>query len=109
MNEEINTEYENCLDMPNIVPTSLTDFIDESDIQIPEDESWKKHWKGMPEFKCDKDLPFMSLKINFRSAEDYKKFAELIEQKLTEKTKSIWYPIMHKEQNSLTRWVDEEE
>ncbi len=30
--------------------------------------------------------------VHFSSIDDMKDFAELVNQKLTEKTKSIWYP-----------------
>lgn len=106
--EELDEGYENCLDLPTIIPTKLTDFVDEEAYQEPEDESWKKHWVGMPEFKNDKEVPHKQLKINFRNEEDYQKFAKLIDQNLSEKTKSIWFPYMPKEQNSLMRWVEED-
>lgn len=57
-----------------------------------EEIDYKKEWDGMPEFK-QKDLSaFRSIHVNFASAEDIEKFSVLIGQKLTNKTRSIWYP-----------------
>lgn len=57
---------------------------------IPED--WKEEWQDMPEF-IQKDIqPFRSLKVHFEKEEDVKKFAELVGQKITSDTKSLWYP-----------------
>ncbi|MFA5934955.1 MAG: hypothetical protein WC827_03670 [Candidatus Paceibacterota bacterium] len=53
---------------------------------------WKKEWQGMPEF-IQKDLtPFRIIKVSFRSKEDVAEFAKLMNQKLTAKTRSIWFP-----------------
>jgi hypothetical protein len=35
-------------------------------------------------------------------------FSKLINQNLTKKTKSIWYPELEKEKIFLKRWIDEE-
>jgi len=49
-------------------------------------------WKGMPEFEQEDLSPAKSITVNFASMNDYEKFASLVGQKLTEKTRSIWYP-----------------
>ena len=49
-------------------------------------------WQGMPEFEQEDLLAVKSVKVNFLLLEDVKSFAELINQNITEKTKSIWYP-----------------
>lgn len=52
----------------------------------------EKEWVNMPEFKM-KDLdPVKQVIISFRSYEDMNKFAKLIDQPLTAKTQSVWYP-----------------
>jgi len=51
-----------------------------------------KEWQDMPEFK-HKDLePKFQLIVSFKNKEDRDKFAELIGQKITNKTQSLWYP-----------------
>lgn len=49
-------------------------------------------WDGMPEFVQEKKEPFSKIIIRFDTEEDLKEFAKLINQKLTPKTKSIWFP-----------------
>ena len=46
----------------------------------------------MPEFVQEDLQPIQQIIISFATREDVEEFAELIEQKLTSKTKSIWYP-----------------
>ena len=49
-------------------------------------------WTGMPEFIQEKKEPYKTLIIRFEIEKDYIEFQELIGQKLTIKTKSIWHP-----------------
>ena len=49
-------------------------------------------WSGMPEFNQDDQTPFQSLHCHFANAEDRDKFAALIGQKVTDDTRTIWYP-----------------
>ena len=51
-----------------------------------------EEWVGMPEFKQGKVRPYKTLTVRFDNKEDYEEFARLINQNLTEKTKSIWHP-----------------
>ena len=53
---------------------------------------WTEHWGGMPEFN-QKDLePDKSILVHFKNTEDRKLFSDLIGQKVTAETRSIWYP-----------------
>lgn len=49
-------------------------------------------WVGMPEFIQNKIKPYKELIVRFDTEADYLEFQSLINQKLTEKTKSIWHP-----------------
>lgn len=52
-----------------------------------------QEWEGMPEFEMeDKFDSFVSIKVHFATPQDLEDFAILINQKLTDKTKSTWYP-----------------
>ena len=53
----------------------------------PQDE-----WEGMPEFKQEDKTPQKQIIVSFKNEKDMQLFSELIGQKLTNKTKSIWYP-----------------
>ncbi len=49
-------------------------------------------WTGMPEFNNDDLSPKRQVIISFKTDEDVQLFANLINQELTAKTKSIWFP-----------------
>lgn len=67
-----------------------------------------EEWSGMPEFSQERQKPFSEIKIRFETEQDLQEFAELIGQKLTPKTKSIWHPALERGKHSGKRWVDEE-
>lgn len=105
------TEYESCIGEKDTsyLPSDLTDFLGIEDDN--EDKEWKKHWKGMPEFVQEDNPPYKKLIISFRNKEDYDEFVsktkDVLDQTMTEKTKSIWYPALDRDQNSLKRWIEE--
>jgi len=72
-----------------------------------EKEAWREEWEGMPEFEQQNLLPEYSVRINFSSVEDLKAFAELINQPLTTKTSSIWFPAQIKADLASKVYVDE--
>jgi hypothetical protein len=49
-------------------------------------------WVGMPEFVQEKKEAFKEIIVRFESEAHYLEFQQLIGQKLTNKTKSIWHP-----------------
>lgn len=65
-------------------------------------------WQGMPEFEAEDLLPWRSIKVNFKCQEDLDAFAKLIDQKLTDKTRYVWFPRVEPEQYKDKRYVDEE-
>lgn len=64
-------------------------------------------WDGMPEFIQEKKEPYKKLIIRFETEKDYQEFAELIDQKLTPKTKSIWHPFKSHFRKTKREYVDE--
>lgn len=50
------------------------------------------HWLGMPEFTQTKKEPFAKIIIRVDSAEDLAELSKRLEQPLTRKTKSAWFP-----------------
>jgi len=56
-------------------------------------------WEGMPEFNQDDKMPIRQIIISFDNKEDINKFSKLLNQNITDKTKSLWYP--KKEKNVL--------
>ena len=72
------------------------------------ENSWQKEWKEMPEFN-QKDLTSdRKIVIHFRNKDDVKKFAELINQKITPKQSSLWFPYMPKIKYAHVRYIDNE-
>lgn len=65
---------------------------------------WKDEWKDMPEFIQEQQKPYAKIIVRFENEEDLQKFASLINQKLTNKTKSIWFPQLIRGKNSDKRY-----
>lgn len=60
--------------------------------KIEDNEAWRKEWEGMPEFE-QKDLGAeYSVIVSFKTFEDLVAFSKLVDQKITIRTQSIWYP-----------------
>lgn len=49
-------------------------------------------WQGMPEFEQEDMGPARTIHVHFASLDDVAVFANLITQKITDKTKYVWYP-----------------
>lgn len=71
--------------------------------QIP---IWKHEWKDMPEFVQLNKLPCQKIVVNFQTYDDVKEFAELLGFKVTDKTKSIWFPIKERDKPRNYAYVD---
>lgn len=61
----------------------------------------EKEWKDMPEFIQEDKSPIKQLIVSFKNYNDYKDFSKLINQPLTPKTQSVWYP-----QVDIDRYMD---
>jgi len=72
-------------------------------------EFWRKEWKDMPEFKMEDLTPEFSIKVNFETIEDVKRFSRLVRQTINSTTKSIWFPEVRITRFMNKRYVDEEE
>ena len=55
-----------------------------------------EEWLDMPEFSNDKDPHYQTIYLHFENEDDVNNFAELIDQNITDKTKSLWYPAKEK-------------
>ena len=53
---------------------------------------WENEWHDMPEFISENKKPSQQIIVSFRNFDDVKKFAALLNIKVTPKTKSTWYP-----------------
>jgi len=67
---------------------------------------WRKEWKDMPEF-IQKDLePEIQIIVSFKNYKDVQEFGKLINQQLTPKTRSIWFPEVKIGNVADLRWMD---
>lgn len=69
--------------------------------------NWKDEWKNMPEFIQEKQKPHAQIVFRFENEENLQEFATLIGQKLTNKTKSAWYPFKSHFSDVKREWKDE--
>lgn len=49
-------------------------------------------WVGMPEYKQEDLTAYRHIIVNFNNPDDVAKFAELLGQNITEKTRFLWFP-----------------
>ncbi len=68
---------------------------------------WKEEWVGMPEFRQDDLGPVKSLIVHFDSYSAMHAFSELIQQKITSNTRSIWFPPAEIGRYANKRYADE--
>lgn len=76
-------------------------------IEEQKEFDWKDEWHNMPEFNQQKQEPFSKIIIRFANEDDLNEFADMIGQKLTPKTKSIWHPKLTRGINSNKRYSNE--
>lgn len=85
-------------------PANLfADILPSTDAVLP----WEKEWVGMPEFVQEDLLPKFSVKVNFETEADMYAFAKLVNQKITFKTQSIWFPKADIATAADKLWVDQ--
>lgn len=76
----------------------LLNSLDDTDDELPDVgekandpyEEWQE--AGLAEYKNEDQTSNYDIKVHFRTKEDLMEFADLVDQKITEKTDSIWYP-----------------
>lgn len=107
---EESTTYDNCLGKRDTryEPRSVLDILEIEDTAPKDNREWREHWVDMPDFEQDRTTFYKKLSINFETETDYQNFAKLIGQKLTEKTRSVWYPEHKPVKNNVMRWIVEE-
>ena len=67
----------------------------------------QKEWTGMPEFDNEDQTAIQSVHIHFKTQNDIERFASLIGQKITTKTRSIWYPEAEIKRYADKQYIDE--
>ena len=66
-----------------------------------------EEWKDMPEFVQNKQEPYAKIIFRFEDEESLQNFAKIIGQKLTNKTKSAWFPFKSHWGGVKKVWTDE--
>lgn len=69
---------------------------------VPEEE-----WEGMPSYESEDETAFKTIKVHFISAEHVQQFSELLQQQITDSTRSLWFPEAMKKSWKNIRVVDE--
>ena len=67
----------------------------------------EKEWQGMPEFIQKRIEPYATIIVRCATEKDLEGFATAIGQRLTKKTKSIWFPFRSHWGNGRMRVRDE--
>ncbi len=62
----------------------------------------EKEWVGMPEFTQENKWEYQSIIVRFNDEINAKKFAKLINQTITRRTKSIWFPKVNQDVKTKT-------
>lgn len=83
-------------------------FITDYDKEILNDGY--KEWanSGSIDYESNDLTSIQSIKVHFETEKDRDKFAELVKQNITPKTKSIWFPEQEDDKVSDLEYVDEE-
>ena len=58
------------------------------------EDSVDEHWQGMPEFHQEDKTPHRTLYVHFKNDKDVERFAMLVKQTITDKTKFLWFPFI---------------
>ncbi|MFP2239942.1 ParB/Srx family N-terminal domain-containing protein [Pseudescherichia vulneris] len=66
------------------------------------------HWEGMPDFNQEDKNGFHRMVVHFETEADVQNFATLVGQKITEKTKFIWYPEHQRDQVADKAYISDE-
>ncbi len=75
-------------------------------IGLPDEKiDFTKEWINMPEFEQQDLTGCKTLLIHFRNEDDLKSFAALLQQNITSKTRSIWFP--KKKRETSMEFIDE--
>ena len=51
-----------------------------------------REWAGMPDYENKDKTAHRQIIVSFKTEDDAQAFAKLLKQKITDKTKSLWYP-----------------
>jgi hypothetical protein len=70
-------------------------------------KKWQEHWEDMPEFIQEDLTSKRKIIVHFRNEEDVQKFAKLINQRITPKLPSLWFPKLEKRSHYNKVFINE--
>jgi len=103
------TEYDNFLNK-KVEAKKENKLFGDSEIEVQKKDA-DKYWVNMPEFVQDDKKTYKTIYLHFRNEEDFKEFVDKyksfdVDQVISQKTKSMWYPHLYKDENSLKRYFE---
>lgn len=103
------TEYDNFLNK-KVEVTEENKLFGDNEVEVKKDAD--KYWVDMPEFVQEEKKSYKTIYLHFRTEQDFRDFVKKYkevddEQVISDKTKSMWYPHLSKDENSLKRWFEE--
>lgn len=66
-------------------------------------------WINMPEFIQRDKSAYHQLIINFKNKDNFNEFVKLVNPKITESTKSVWFPHEPRRNTKTLSWQDQDE
>lgn len=94
--------FDATIDSSNGSPSQLVGTV------VPDTNDPSVHWKGMPEFVQEKQEAYAKIIVRVDNEEDLQALAEALGQKLTKKTKSVWFPFRSHWGDHINEWVSED-
>jgi hypothetical protein len=73
----------------------------------PTNNNAYEEWQGMPEYENKDISAFKTILVHMNDQKAVDDFASLIDQKITEKTKMVWYPFLEIETYKDKEYIDE--
>jgi len=71
--------------------------------------NWEKHWKGMPEFiPIMRNVCHCEFTVRVRTEGDLKQLSKLLDQEISVRTKTIWYPKLVRERTKHKKYIYEQ-
>lgn len=96
------------IDTDNVALQSLlSDLAEKQGVIPPTNFNPMDEWNGMPEFEQEAINAFHDIRVVFETEHDMRMFAQIVNQTITDKTTSIYYP--RKEKREVNIYKDGEE
>ena len=89
----------------NLYTESQKVFFEKKEKKSRKQKSWQKSWQNMPDFIQENNHPYMQITLHLEDESYLKELSKILNQNLSNKTKSIWYPKLERTENQKLRWI----